>query len=225
MALVDTNSTGVVTFQAFIDFMTQEAAGTDTAEQVMASFKILASDKVSSHYLPTQSTPPVRAHACCIYLLTHIQPYAPKTHTHYNLVPLFLYYTVLVHIRIMYSHNTHELCNNDNNNNNNDNSSLSCISQGMSCAESCLQSRRSTASAAWPSTSAVTPHPVPWTTSLSASPCMDRATYKPRPLSPAPCTDRATYKPRPLSPAPCTEKVTYKPRPPFTSTLYGQSDL
>ncbi|XP_071379594.1 alpha-actinin-3b isoform X6 [Centroberyx affinis] len=45
MTLVDSNNTGVVTFQAFIDFMTRETAETDTAEQVMASFKILASDK------------------------------------------------------------------------------------------------------------------------------------------------------------------------------------
>lgn len=48
MTLVDPNNTGVVTFQAFIDFMTRETAETDTAEQVMASFKILASDKVSA---------------------------------------------------------------------------------------------------------------------------------------------------------------------------------
>lgn len=47
MTLVDPNNAGVVTFQAFIDFMTRETAETDTAEQVMASFKILASDKVS----------------------------------------------------------------------------------------------------------------------------------------------------------------------------------
>ncbi|XP_068779861.1 alpha-actinin-3 isoform X1 [Struthio camelus] len=45
MMLVDPNNAGVVTFQAFIDFMTRETAETDTAEQVMASFKILAGDK------------------------------------------------------------------------------------------------------------------------------------------------------------------------------------
>lgn len=48
MTLVDPNNTGVVTFQAFIDFMTRETAETDTAEQVVASFKILASDKASA---------------------------------------------------------------------------------------------------------------------------------------------------------------------------------
>lgn len=48
MTLVDPNNTSVVTFQAFIDFMTRETAETDTAEQVMASFRILASDKVNA---------------------------------------------------------------------------------------------------------------------------------------------------------------------------------
>lgn len=54
MTLVDPNNTGVVTFQAFIDFMTRETAETDTAEQVMASFKILASDKVSTRMFARQ---------------------------------------------------------------------------------------------------------------------------------------------------------------------------
>ena len=47
MLIVDPNETGKVTFQAFVDFMTREVADTDTAEQVMDSFKILAGDKVS----------------------------------------------------------------------------------------------------------------------------------------------------------------------------------
>ena len=46
MSIVDLNRLGVVTFQAFIDFMSRETADTDTADQVMASFKILAGDKV-----------------------------------------------------------------------------------------------------------------------------------------------------------------------------------
>ncbi|XP_064365412.1 alpha-actinin-2 isoform X5 [Dromaius novaehollandiae] len=45
MSLVDPNGQGTVTFQSFIDFMTRETADTDTAEQVIASFRILASDK------------------------------------------------------------------------------------------------------------------------------------------------------------------------------------
>lgn len=50
MTMVDPNAAGVVTFQAFIDFMTRETAETDTAEQVVASFKILAGDKVSPEW-------------------------------------------------------------------------------------------------------------------------------------------------------------------------------
>ncbi|WP_395239421.1 hypothetical protein, partial [Salmonella sp. s54412] len=45
MAIVDPNETGKITFQAFVDFMTQEVSDSDTAEQVMDSFKILAGDK------------------------------------------------------------------------------------------------------------------------------------------------------------------------------------
>ncbi|KAH1168416.1 hypothetical protein KIL84_003899 [Mauremys mutica] len=65
MMLVDPNSTGVVTFQAFIDFMTRETAETDTAEQVVASFKILASDK---NYITMEELrrelPPEQAEYC-----------------------------------------------------------------------------------------------------------------------------------------------------------------
>ncbi|XP_048046774.1 alpha-actinin-2b isoform X2 [Megalobrama amblycephala] len=45
MMLVDPSASGVVSFQSFIDFMTRETADTDTAEQVIASFRILAADK------------------------------------------------------------------------------------------------------------------------------------------------------------------------------------
>ncbi|XP_075892651.1 alpha-actinin-4-like isoform X2 [Nelusetta ayraudi] len=46
MGIVDPNNSGAVTFQAFIDFMSKETTDTDTADQVIASFKILAGDKV-----------------------------------------------------------------------------------------------------------------------------------------------------------------------------------
>lgn len=46
MSIVDPNRMGIVTFQGFIDFMSRETADTDTADQVMASFKVLAGDKV-----------------------------------------------------------------------------------------------------------------------------------------------------------------------------------
>ncbi|KAM9326703.1 alpha-actinin-4 isoform 2-T2 [Gastrophryne carolinensis] len=45
MASVDPNNSGAVTFQAFIDFMSRETTDTDTADQVIASFKILAGEK------------------------------------------------------------------------------------------------------------------------------------------------------------------------------------
>jgi actinin alpha len=44
MSIVDPNNMGYVTFDAFLDFMTREATDTDTAEQVMQSFRILAGD-------------------------------------------------------------------------------------------------------------------------------------------------------------------------------------
>ena len=47
MIIVDPNHTGSVTFESFLDFMTREATDTDTAEQVMESFRILAGDQVS----------------------------------------------------------------------------------------------------------------------------------------------------------------------------------
>ena len=45
MSLVDPNHSGLVTFQAFIDFMSRETTDTDMADQVIASFKVLAGDK------------------------------------------------------------------------------------------------------------------------------------------------------------------------------------
>ncbi|XKL66158.1 hypothetical protein PGB90_009578 [Kerria lacca] len=45
LAIVDANSTGYVHFDAFLDFMTRETTDTDTAEQVIDSFRILAGDK------------------------------------------------------------------------------------------------------------------------------------------------------------------------------------
>ncbi|XP_075059834.1 alpha-actinin-2 [Mixophyes fleayi] len=46
MVLVDPNATGSVSFQSFIDFMTRETAETDSTEQVIAAFRILAADKL-----------------------------------------------------------------------------------------------------------------------------------------------------------------------------------
>lgn len=46
MSVVDPNGKGTVTFQSFVDFMTRETTETDSTEQVAASFRILAGDKV-----------------------------------------------------------------------------------------------------------------------------------------------------------------------------------
>lgn len=51
LAVVDPNSTGYVHFDAFLDFMTRESTDTDTAEQVIDSFRILAADKVFKHQI------------------------------------------------------------------------------------------------------------------------------------------------------------------------------
>ncbi|XP_062502461.1 alpha-actinin-like [Corticium candelabrum] len=45
MRQIDPNTTGYVTFDAFVDFMTKESIDEDTAEQVISSFKVLAGDK------------------------------------------------------------------------------------------------------------------------------------------------------------------------------------
>ncbi|XP_076442303.1 alpha-actinin, sarcomeric-like isoform X2 [Babylonia areolata] len=73
MSIVDPNNSGYVTFDAFLDFMTRETADTDTAEQVMQSFKILAGDKpyITAQIL-RQELPPDQAEYC-------IQRMAPYT--------------------------------------------------------------------------------------------------------------------------------------------------
>ncbi|KAI3353614.1 hypothetical protein L3Q82_004817 [Scortum barcoo] len=65
MGIVDPNGSGAVTFQAFIDFMSRETTDTDTADQVIASFKILAADK---NYITAEELrrelPPDQAEYC-----------------------------------------------------------------------------------------------------------------------------------------------------------------
>lgn len=65
MSVVDPNNSGVVTFQAFIDFMSRETTDMDTADQVIASFKVLAGDK---NYITAEELrrelPPDQAEYC-----------------------------------------------------------------------------------------------------------------------------------------------------------------
>ena len=44
---IDPNETGYVSFESFVQFMSKEMVDEDSADQVMASFKILAGEKVS----------------------------------------------------------------------------------------------------------------------------------------------------------------------------------
>ncbi|XP_072287377.1 alpha-actinin-4 isoform X2 [Pyxicephalus adspersus] len=72
MASVDPNNSGMVTFQAFIDFMSRETTDTDTADQVIASFKVLAGDK---NYITAaelrRELPPDQAEYC----ISRMAPY------------------------------------------------------------------------------------------------------------------------------------------------------
>ena len=43
---IDPNETGYISFEAFVQFMSKEVVDEDSADQVMASFKILAGEKV-----------------------------------------------------------------------------------------------------------------------------------------------------------------------------------
>ncbi|XP_028920604.1 alpha-actinin-4 isoform X4 [Ornithorhynchus anatinus] len=65
MSVVDPNGSGIVTFQAFIDFMSRETTDTDTADQVIASFKVLAGDKnfITAEEL-RRELPPDQAEYC-----------------------------------------------------------------------------------------------------------------------------------------------------------------
>ncbi|XP_041731575.1 alpha-actinin-4 isoform X8 [Coregonus clupeaformis] len=73
MGIVDPNNSGVVTFQAFIDFMSRETTDTDTADQVIASFKILAADKnfITAEEL-RRELPPDQAEYC----IARMAPYS-----------------------------------------------------------------------------------------------------------------------------------------------------
>ncbi|XP_059350410.1 alpha-actinin, sarcomeric isoform X2 [Daphnia carinata] len=72
MAIVDPNNSGYVLFDAFLDFMTRESTDSDTAEQVIDSFRILAGDK--PFILPDElrrELPPDQAEYC----IQRMQPY------------------------------------------------------------------------------------------------------------------------------------------------------
>jgi len=72
MSIVDPNETGRVSLQPFIDYMTREMKDTDSVEQVMDSFRILAGDK--PFILPDElrrELPPDQAEYC----IARMSPY------------------------------------------------------------------------------------------------------------------------------------------------------
>merc|ERR1712131_529104 len=72
MAIVDPNNSGYVLFDAFLDFMTRESTDSDTAEQVIDSFRILAGAK--PYIMPDElrrELPPDQAEYC----IARMQPY------------------------------------------------------------------------------------------------------------------------------------------------------
>uniref|UniRef100_A0A8C4NR58 Actinin, alpha 2b n=1 Tax=Dicentrarchus labrax TaxID=13489 RepID=A0A8C4NR58_DICLA len=92
MMLVDPNATGIVSFQSFIDFMTRETADTDTAEQVVASFRILATDKP---YILVEELrrelPPEQAEYCIMRMPPYAGPGAPPGALDYTAFSTALY--------------------------------------------------------------------------------------------------------------------------------------
>ncbi|XP_066426701.1 alpha-actinin-4 isoform X4 [Molothrus aeneus] len=73
MAVVDPNGSGSVTFQAFIDFMSRETTDTDTAEQVINSFRVLAGDK---NYITAAELRRELPAAQAEYCIARMAPYA-----------------------------------------------------------------------------------------------------------------------------------------------------
>ncbi|KAG6442497.1 alpha-actinin, sarcomeric isoform X1 [Manduca sexta] len=78
LAVVDPNNTGYVSFDSFLDFMTRESTDTDTAEQVIDSFRILAGDKpyITAEEL-RRELPPDQAEYCVARMPPYRAPGAP----------------------------------------------------------------------------------------------------------------------------------------------------
>ncbi|XP_050733296.1 alpha-actinin, sarcomeric-like isoform X1 [Eriocheir sinensis] len=78
-SIVDPNTTGYIQFDAFLDFMTRENVDSDTAEQVIDSFRILAGDK--PYILPEElqrELPPDQAEYCIQRMQPYSGPNAPR---------------------------------------------------------------------------------------------------------------------------------------------------
>ncbi|XP_053608477.1 alpha-actinin, sarcomeric isoform X2 [Plodia interpunctella] len=92
LAVVDPNNTGYVSFDAFLDFMTRESTDTDTAEQVIDSFRILAGDKpyITAEEL-RRELPPDQAEYCVSRMPPYRAPGAPSAALDYMAFSTALY--------------------------------------------------------------------------------------------------------------------------------------
>uniref|UniRef100_A0A8C7JCF7 Actinin, alpha 2b n=1 Tax=Oncorhynchus kisutch TaxID=8019 RepID=A0A8C7JCF7_ONCKI len=92
MMLVDPSATGMVSFQSFIDFMTRETTDTDTADQVVASFRILAANKP---YILVEELrrelPPDQAEYCILRMAPYSGPGGPAGALDYTAFSTALY--------------------------------------------------------------------------------------------------------------------------------------
>ncbi|KAJ8383648.1 hypothetical protein AAFF_G00216190 [Aldrovandia affinis] len=92
MGIIDRTGSGAVTFQAFIDFMSRETTDTDTAGQVIASFRILAGDK---NYITAEELrrelPPDQAEYCIARMAPYTGPDAPPNALDYMSFSTALY--------------------------------------------------------------------------------------------------------------------------------------
>uniref|UniRef100_A0A8C7U1N4 Actinin, alpha 2b n=1 Tax=Oncorhynchus mykiss TaxID=8022 RepID=A0A8C7U1N4_ONCMY len=92
MMLVDPSATGMVSFQSFIDFMTRETTDTDTADQVVASFRILAANKP---YILVEELrrelPPDQAEYCILRMAPYSGPGGPAEALDYTAFSTALY--------------------------------------------------------------------------------------------------------------------------------------
>uniref|UniRef100_A0A8C8GW01 Actinin, alpha 2b n=1 Tax=Oncorhynchus tshawytscha TaxID=74940 RepID=A0A8C8GW01_ONCTS len=92
MMLVDPSATGMVSFQSFIDFMTRETTDTDTADQVVASFRILAANKP---YILVEELrrelPPDQAEYCILRMAPYSGPGGPVGALDYTAFSTALY--------------------------------------------------------------------------------------------------------------------------------------
>jgi len=75
MTIVDPNHTSYVAFDAFLDFMTRESTDTDTAEQIVDSFRVLAGDKqfITQEEL-RRELPPDQAEYCIQRMRAYMGP-------------------------------------------------------------------------------------------------------------------------------------------------------